>query len=344
MNTINRTTTRVRQAVSPVPWSGPGDRFVRAGYREPLPFAERLAQIAKLGDLVEGYEIRYPGEVNEQNVTEVRGQLAEINLEPASIGIPVSSEPRFGKGTLTNRDPAVRRVAIDRVQAGMDVCAELGCDQVNFFLGQDGCDYALEVDYEDAWNWLIESLAEMAAHRRDIKVCIEYKAFEPRRHIFLNNVGITLHLIDQVGADNLGAVFDVGHAMMAGENLGESIYLLSRAHKLFHVHFTDNYRAWDDDLIVGSVHFVPFVEAVYWLKRVGYTGWQSLDLYPYREDPDIAVIQSITFLRQLNNLVEQIGMQTITDLLQQNDGGRALQEIYQHLFKGQEKDVDKIHI
>jgi sugar phosphate isomerase/epimerase len=330
----NTPKSRIRQAVSPVPWSGPADRFVRAGYREPLSFTDRLAQIAKLGDLVEGYEIRYPGEVNEDNVSEVKTQLADVNLEVASLGIPISSDPRFGKGTLTNRDPSVRQVAIDRVKAGMDITAALGCDQVNFFLGQDGCDYALEVDFEDAWHWMIEGLAEMAAYRRDIKVCIEYKAFEPRRRIFLNNVGITLHLIDQVGADNLGAVFDIGHAMMIGENLGESIYLLSRANRLFHIHFSDNYRHWDDDMIVGSVHFMPFVEAVYWLKRVGYTGWQSLDLYPYREDPDVAVKQSIVFLQQIDRLVESIGMETLADLLRQGDGGRTLREIYRHLFNG----------
>ena len=45
-------------------------------------------------------------------------------------------------------------------------------------------------------------------------------------------------------------------------------------------------KRYDVDLIyeressMGSVHFVPFVEAVYWLKRVGYTGWQSRSHIP----------------------------------------------------------------
>ncbi len=199
-------------------------------------------------------------------------------------------------------------------------------------MGQDGCDYSLEVDYEDAWNWIVEGVSEIAAHRQDIKVCLEYKPFEPRRHIFLNNVGISLYLIDQVGADNLGVVFDAGHAMMAGENLGESIYLLSRAQRLFHIHFTDNYRNFDDDMIVGSVHFLPFVEAIYWLKRVNYTGWQALDLYPYREDPDVAVIQSIKLLKRMDALVDEIGLETITQLLHHRDGGHSLGQIYERLF------------
>jgi xylose isomerase len=307
---------------------------MRAGYREPMPLMERLGRIADLKKqgLVDGYEPVYPTEINEENLAGVKRFLADNGLGVAPLGTTISSSRQFGYGSLTARDPAVRRQAIGRVKAGMDICAELGGDQIRFFLGQDGCDYSLEVDYEDAWNWIIEGLTEIAAHRRDIEVCIEPKPSEPRRRIFLNNVGIALWLVEQVGADNLGVLFDAGHAMMIGENLGESIYLLSRADRLYHVHFTDNYRAFDDDMIVGSVHFMPFVEAIYWLKRVGYTGWQSLDLYPYREDPDTAVIQSIKLLQRLDALVDEIGTEAITELLRQGDGGRSLGLIYERLF------------
>jgi len=201
-----------------------------------------------------------------------------------------------------------------------------------FFLGQDGCDYSLEVDYEDAWSWMAESIAEMAAHRDDVKICLEYKPFEPRRHIFLNNVGTALHLIDQINADNVGIVLDTGHALMAKETLGESIWLLHRARRLNHFHFTDNYGGMDDDMIVGSIHFMPFVEAVYWLKRTGYSSWISLDLFPYREDPDLAVTESIAYLKRLDDIVDEIGLETITELLHKNDGARTLRLINQHVL------------
>jgi sugar phosphate isomerase/epimerase len=335
MNTNSSKNSGVRQAIGTGPWGGPSDRFMRAGYREAMPVAERLQRVAELRrrGLVEGLETRYPGEVNEENVSEFRQFLSDNDLDVAAVGTPISSSPQFGHGSLTARDPAVRRAAIGRVKAGLDICAEIGGDRVYFFLGQDGCDYPFEVDYGDAWNWIIEGLSEIAAHRQDVRVCVEYKPFEPRRRIFVNNVGISLHVFDQIGADNLGAVFDAGHAMMVGENLGESIYLLSREKRLFHVHFTDNYRNFDDDMIVGSVHFVHFLEAVYWLKRVGYTGWQSLDLYPYREDPDVAVTQSIRLLKRLDAFVNEMGLDAITELIHQGDGGRSLQEIYGRLLR-----------
>lgn len=322
---------KFKYASALIPWTNLGDRFLRGGYREALPPLERIKHAASLG-VLDGVELMYPGEVNEENVQEVKRILSDTGLALAILGIPISGDRLFANGTLTSRDPSVRRVAIERVKAGMDICAELNGDQIMFFLGQDGCDYSLEVDYEDAWNWMADSITEMARHRSDMKICVEYKPFEPRRHIFLNDVGTALHLIDQIDADNVGVVLDTGHAMMANETLGESIWLLHRARRLLHFHFNDNYRGWDDDMIVGSVHFMPFLEAVYWLKRIGYSGWISLDIFPYREDPDLAVIESIAYLKRLDEIVDEIGMDTISGLLHQNDGAQTLRVINRHVL------------
>lgn len=324
-------TVKFKYAAALIPWTNLGDRFLRAGYREELPPLQRLKHAVSLG-VLDGVELMYPAEVNEENVQEVKRILSDTGMDLAIMGIPITSERRFANGTLTSRDPTVRQTAIDRVKAGMDVCAELGGDQIMFFLGQDGCDYSLEVDYEEAWSWMAESIAEMASHRDDVKICLEYKPFEPRRHIFLNDVGTALHLIDQIDADNVGVVLDTGHALMANETLGESIWLLHRARRLNHFHFNDNYRGWDDDMIVGSIHFMPFLEAVYWLKRIGYRNWISLDLFPYREDPDLAVTESIAYLKRLDEIVDEIGLETITELLHQNDGARTLRVINRHVF------------
>jgi hypothetical protein len=98
------------------------------------------------------------------------------------------------------------------------------------------------------------------------------------------------------------------------------------------IDFNDNYRGWDDDMIVGSVHFLPFLEAIYWLKRIGYNGWISLDIFPYREDPDLAVTESIAYLKRLDEIVDEIGLDTITELLRKNDGALTLRVINRHVL------------
>jgi len=95
-------------------------------------------------------------------------------------------------------------------------------------------------------------------------------------------------------------MIDLGHALMAYEDVAESAALLQYfGQKLFYMHFNDNWRLWDDDMTAGSVHTIELFELLYWLDRVHYTGWYALDIFPiektdasrYREhqvDPGIA--------------------------------------------------------
>ena len=53
---------------------------------------------------------------------------------------------------------------------------------------------------------------------------------------------------------------------------------------------------------------------------------------PIREDPDVAVTQSMWLLKRLGAFVDEIGLDTITELLQQGDGGRSLQAVYGRLL------------
>ena len=73
-------------------------------------------------------------------------------------------------------------------------------------------------------------------------------------------------------------------------------------------------------------------EAIYWLKRIAYSGWMSLDIFPYREDPDMAVTESIAYLKRLDEIVNEIGLDTISELLRQNDGAHSLRVINRHVL------------
>jgi len=115
----------------------------------------------------------------------------------------------------------------------------------------------------------------------------------------------TLLMVLETGKENVGVTIDTGHAFVAGEVVGESIVLARRAgNKLFHMHFNDNHASWDDDMIVGTVHSVTFLETLYWLDRTGYTGWLSMDQYPYREDGAGAIGESILWLHRFDEILQ----------------------------------------
>jgi len=126
---------------------------------------------------------------------------------------------------------------------------------------------------------------------------------------------------------------DVGHALMAGENVAEAAVLLQHyGNKLFHMHFNDNYRTWDDDMIVGSLHTVEYFELLFWLKEIGYDGWYSMDQYPYREDGAAAVGESAAFLRSVESLLTEKRMVEMRGLIAKGDATATTRWMRELLF------------
>ena len=111
--------------------------------------------------------------------------------------------------------------------------------------------------------------------------------------------------------------------LAADENMSEAVALLSQHGVLEYLHFNDNYRSWDDDMIAASVHVVEYLELVYWLKRVGYEGWLTLDIYPYREEKVPAARESFAWLKTLFQCVERKGLDAIYSVIERGEGTEA---------------------
>jgi xylose isomerase len=72
-------------------------------------------------------------------------------------------------------------------------------------------------------------------------------------------------------------------------------------------------------MIVGSVHLVEYVELLYWLDKLGYQGWYSMDQYPYREDGRAAINESVRFVDGLWKKMSAFGMDRFGALVQKGD-------------------------
>ena len=100
------------------------------------------------------------------------------------------------------------------------------------------------------------------------------------------------------------------------------------------MHFNDNYRLWDDDMIVGSVHTIEYLELLYWLDRTGYDGYLSMDQYPYREDTERAISESIQWLKAFRTIINRAGIDMITDVIRRGDATEASAMLREAMFGG----------
>ena len=309
------------------------DRFLSSGYKDELPKETLIRQASEI-EGVEGVELVGTWDVSTENVDRVGEMLAKYGLKCVSIIPDHFSQKRWGRGSLSAKDPDIRKQALEYTFACVEMARKLGCSTLNIWPGQDGYDYILQSHLIQERRWLLENIKIVAKASPDIKFALEYKPKEPRNYCFMARASDTLLLAKETGLANVGVCIDTGHAFVAGENVAESIVILQEyGRKLFHMHFNDNYGAWDDDMIVGSVHFPVYVETMFWLKETNYGGWLSMDQYPYREDGQGALRESVEFLRMIEDKLSDGVMEEIRALVSAGDAVSTQRWLRKTFFK-----------
>jgi len=295
------------------------DRFMSGGYGQQLSIEEQFERAAEI-DSVKGVELIANAHISSKNIELIRENLQRTQLKLVSIIPDHFGQKKWGKGAFSSKDSQIRRDAVAHTKEMIDIAKELDCDLISLWPGQDGYDYYFQADFIEERGWFEEGVKECSRYNKDIKIAIEYKPKEPRTRSFPSNVYSTLLMVNEINEPNCGVTIDFGHALVAYENVAESVAVLKKyGDRLFHIHMNDNYTFWDDDMIVASVHTIQYLEFLYWLEKTEYKGWISMDQYPYREDGKEAVSESIEWLKALNQSINRLGKDVIENLIKKGD-------------------------
>jgi xylose isomerase len=238
----------------------------------------------------------------------------------------------YQMGSFTNPDPTVRRKAIDLGKKAVEIAQALDAKYVKFWPGQDGFDYPFQVDYARLWDYAVEGIAAVARSAPQQQFAIEYKQKEPRVQLFFSTAARTLLAIEDMGVDNVGIVLDLGHSFFAKETPADIVQLVSRRGKLVSVEVNDNWREWDDDMAVGSVHLIETLEFLHALRAINWQGPILLDQFPFREDPVKAARNSINTIRTLNSLLDRIDLPALAAAQDKQDALEAQRIVMEMLI------------
>lgn len=211
------------------------DRFTQ--YQPERPLGDKIRLAAQL-DGVKGIELKYPKDFKDIKLT--KNLLDDHGLACSAVNVDIKDATHFRFGALSISEPGKRRMAANLLREGLDTAADLGIDLLSTCPLADGYDYPFQIDYGDAWEYFIESIKAVASRRQDIRLALEYQPHEPHARIMLSNVGILLHVLDEVAMDNVGANLDIGHSFAALETPAVSMALLARKRRLFYLHTNDN--------------------------------------------------------------------------------------------------------
>lgn len=251
----------------------------------------------------------------------IKESLKKTSLKVNSVMMDSTANRIFKQGTFSSLDKEVRKKAVDDAKAAMDFAEEISCNTFAIWPGQDGYDYMFQADYIKERKLFSDCLKEIASYKPDMNIALEYKPKEPRIHSYVNTMEGTLLMIEKAGLDNVGIAMDYGHSYFGGENPAEAVALLHMyGGKLFAIHMNDNNGSWDDDMIAGSVNTLPYLEFIYWLRRIGYNGYITFDQFPYREESREAVNESALWFDYLESLIDKADMDEIAAVLAKKDG------------------------
>jgi len=306
------------------------DRF--SNYHEPKGLAQRLALAAQI-EGAKGVEAVYPFDFQGMTPESFKTLLSQNHLEISSVNVNLKAESKFHLGALTANDPAVRNEAVTYLKAGIDWATALGNNLVTVCPLADGHDYPFEIDYSQAWRWMVDCLGEAAAYNPQVRLSVEYKQSEPRARVIVPNAGTVLLLCTQIGLENIGVTVDTGHALYAGETPAQVISLAADAGRLFLVHINDNYRNWDWDLIPGSVNFWDWLETIFVLDQVGYHGWLVSDVFPARTDPVETLSASYRAICYAEALLDELGRQRLMEMIHRRESIRVFDELQRHFLR-----------
>ena len=112
--------------------------------------------------------------------------------------------------------------------------------------------------------------------------------------------------IQQLGRDDVGIVVDLGHSLFAKETPSDVLSLVHELGRLFTIEVNDNWREWDDDLAVGSIHLIETLEFFHQVRKIGWEQPILLDQFPFREDPVEAARSSIQTMRQIDAALDRL--------------------------------------
>jgi L-rhamnose isomerase/sugar isomerase len=235
------TGTRFGKFLQPAAAATIEEKFADAGEVNRLTGASPTVALHVLWDMPNGTK----------DVGIIRKLEAKHGVKAGSINPNLFQAQTYKFGSMSNPDPAVRRLALDHLLESIEIARELGSRDISIW-DADGSNYPGTQSMSRRITWLEEVLKTAHdATGEDQRLLIEYKPFEPSfYHTDIADWGMALHLA-RVAGPRAKVLVDTGHHAL-GTNIEQIVAWLLHLDALGGFHFNDRKYA-DDDLTIGSI-------------------------------------------------------------------------------------------
>ncbi|MEK7730740.1 MAG: sugar phosphate isomerase/epimerase family protein, partial [Planctomycetota bacterium] len=254
---------------------------------------ERIARIGYRGiELMADAPHAWPLKISDAEVIDIRRRLDARALTLSNINAFMTSAVQdFWHPSWIEPDSNFRRLRVQHTMAALRLARKLGAKCITTEPGgpRNGA-----MSREKALDVFVDGLQEALRCAEDEGVLL---LVEPEPGLLIENAAQFENLAGRIDSPMFGLNFDVGHFYCVGEPLPETIARLSRWTRHYHVEDIAATRV-HEHLIPGhgAIDFTAVLKAIH---ATGYTGWITVELYPYLDDPDAAGKEALDYLTRL---------------------------------------------
>lgn len=280
------------------PHEPPAFRFAysaNAYRRFSLPDAiDRIAAVGYAGiEIMADKPHLWPLEASDQEIDTARARIEAAGLTLSNINAFMMTAVHpddFWHPSWIEPDPAFRRVRIEHTTAALRMAARLGAPCITT---EPGGPLPEGMSRRHAMDLFVSGLVEAYAVAEEVGVML---LVEPEPDLLIETADQFLELADRIDSPMFGLNFDIGHFYCVGEPLELTVRRLR--------HLTRHYHAEDIASTRIHHHLIPgkgaidFPAVLSAIQQTGYTGWITVELYPYLSDPDAAGREALAHLRR----------------------------------------------
>jgi len=264
--------------------------------RAPLDPAETVRRLSDLGAYGVSFHdddlVPYDSSPAQREVIVKRFRAA---LDATGMRVPMTTtnlfwRPIFKEGAFTANDPQVRRFAVKKACAAIDLGAELGADVFVLWGGREGVEADAAKDVCAALDRYKEAVDLLCSYIRErglrMRLALEPKPNEPRGDILLPTVGHALAFIGELEwPDMVGLNPEFAHETMSGLSFHHAVAQTLWHDKLFHIDLNaQRIGKFDQDFRFGSEGIRDAFYVVKLLEDTDWDGMRHFDAHPYRTE------------------------------------------------------------
>jgi sugar phosphate isomerase/epimerase len=259
--------------------------------------ARRLAAIGYAGvEVMADVPHAWPACLLEEQKEAIRRALAANRLAVSNVNAFMmnaisDARQRYWHPSWIEPDPHYRRVRIDHTIRSLTLARELGAPCITT---EPGGPLEPGGSWSAALKLFVEGLKPVAEHAEKEGVLL---LVEPEPGLLIERADQFLELMQHIDSPAVGLNFDIGHFYCVGDDPPATVHRLARFIRHFHL----------EDIAASRVHHhllpgegaIDFGATLRAIREIGYTGWVTIELYPYVDDPDAAARTALERIRPL---------------------------------------------